>query len=96
MPQRRRAGKRSQYVRSVYWIRKTTYTYAQIDNHDAQTLVRRLSYKQMENIQDVWTARILEVEDLTRKSRTILKLDAVKYNAPLTADRFTVQALRRD
>ena len=91
-----RAGKRSQYARSIYWIRKANYTYAQIDNHDPQTLVRRLSYKQMENIQDVWTARILEVEDLSRKSRTILKLDAVKYNAPLTADSFTVQALRRE
>ena len=91
-----RAGKRSQYVRSVYWIRKANYTHARIDNHDAQALVRRLVYKQMENIQDIWTARILEVEDLTRKSRTVLKLDAVKYNVPLTADRFTVQALRRD
>jgi hypothetical protein len=91
-----RSGKRSQYVRSVYWIRKVNFTYAQIENHDAQTLVRRLSYKQMENIQDVWTARTLEVEELARKSRTILKLAAVKYNAPLTADRFTVQALRRE
>jgi hypothetical protein len=91
-----RATKRSQYVRSVSWIRKATFTSAQIDNHDEQRLVRRVSYKQMENIQNVWTARSLEVEDFTRKSRTVLALDSVKYNVPLTEDRFTVQALRRE
>jgi hypothetical protein len=93
---RPKSGKRSQYTRSVYWIRKGTFTYAQIDNHDDKQLVRRLSYRQMENIQGVWTARRLEVEDFTRKSRTVLQLDRVRYNVPLAADRFTIQALRRE
>jgi hypothetical protein len=90
-----RSGKRSQYTRSTYWVRKSTYTYAQIENFDGDTLVRRLKYLNMGNIQNVWTARTLEVEDLTRKSRTVLTIDSIIYNAPLSDNEFTVQALRR-
>ncbi len=90
-----RSSKRSQYTRSVYWVRKSNYTYAQIENYDAKQMVRRLTYRQVENVQGVWTARLIEVEDFARKSRTALQLQGVKYNVPLAADDFTVQALRR-
>lgn len=90
-----KSGKRSQYTRSIYWVRKSTYTWAHIENFDGDKLVRRLTYRRMENIQGVWTARTLEVEDVTRKSRTVLTLDSVTYNAPLANDEFTIQALRR-
>jgi hypothetical protein len=90
-----RSGKRSQYSRSTYWVRKATYTYAQIENFDDSGLVRRLKYNDLEQIQGIWTAKTLEVEDVVRKSRTILNLQSIKYNAPLATDQFTVQALRR-
>jgi len=90
-----RAGKRSQYTRSVYWVRKSNHTYAQIENYNAAGLVRRLKYSQLANVQGIWTARTLEVEDVARKSRTTLTLQSIKYNEPLAADQFTVQALRR-
>jgi hypothetical protein len=51
--------------------------------------------KEIENIQGIWTARLLEMTDLHRNSRTILKLENVRYNVPLQDDDFTVQALRR-
>ena len=90
-----KAGKRSQYTRSIYWVRRSNYTYAQIENFDGDKLVRRLKYRDVSNIQNVWTARTLEVEDVTRKSRTVLTIDSVIYNAPLADNEFTVQALRR-
>jgi outer membrane lipoprotein-sorting protein len=90
-----RSGKRSQYTKSVYSIRKSTYTYAQVENHNVAGLVRRVKYSQMANVQGIWTARTLEVEDVVRKSRTTLSLQSVKYNVPLAADQFTVEALRR-
>ena len=34
--------------------------------------------------------------DLRRKSRTVLKLDELKYNVPMKEEDFTLQALRRD
>jgi hypothetical protein len=57
--------------------------------------VRRLVEKDIQNIQGIWTARLLEMNDLGRGSRTILKLENVRYNVPMKDDDFTVQALRR-
>jgi hypothetical protein len=91
-----RAGKRSQYTRSVYWIRKGNYTPAQIENFAESRLARRVKYGMMANVQGIWTARTIEVEDTARKSRTTLTLDAVTYNAAIAANQFTIQALRRD
>ena len=90
-----RAGRRSQYTRSMLWIRKSNHTYARIDNYSADTLIRRLSYQDMQNVQGIWTARTLDMQDFTRNSRTILKLESLKYNEPLGADQFTLEALRR-
>jgi len=90
-----RSGKRSQYTRSIYWVRKSNHTYGQIENYDANQAIRRLSYRQLENVRGIWTARLIEVEDLARKGRTTLQLNAIEYNAQLEPDDFTVQALRR-
>lgn len=89
-------GQRSQYTSSLLWVRKTNYTYAAIENYKDSKLIRRLKYNTLENVQGIWTARLLEMEDLTRHSRTILRLDSLKYNVPLREDQFTVEALRRD
>lgn len=88
-------SKASQYTSSRVWIRKDNYLPAQYENYAKDTLVRRMREKDIESIQGVWTARTLEMTDVRRKSRTILKLENVRYNVPLQADSFTVQALRR-
>lgn len=91
-----KAGKRSQYSASTYWVRKSTYTVAQIENVEGDKPIRRVSYRDMAQVQNVWTAKRIEVEDVARQSRTVLALDSIAYNVPLGADLFTVQALRRD
>lgn len=90
-----RAGKRSQYTRATLWIRKSTHTFAQIENFNGDTLIRRLHYRDMANVQGIWTARTLEMHDFTRKSRTVLKLESLTYDVSLSDDQFTVQALQR-
>jgi len=90
-----RAVQRSQYTTSVLWVRKSNYSYAQIENYADTKLIRRLKYKDMRNLQGIWTAGVLDMEDLPRKSRTVLRLESVKYNVALRDDQFTVQSLRR-
>jgi hypothetical protein len=55
-----------------------------------------VTYRGLTQVQNVWTAKNIEVEDLERRSRTVLTLDSIEYNVPLGADVFTVQALRRN
>ena len=88
-------AKSSQYSRSLVWIRKDNYVLARIENFQKDQVVRRLVYSDLANIQGIWTARILEMSDLRRGSRTRLTLDKLQYNVPMKDEDFTLQAIRR-
>ena len=87
--------KSSQYTRSIVWIRKDNYSFARIESYVKDTVVRRLDYSDIQNVQGIWTARRLEMTDLRRGSRTRLTLDKLQYNVPMNEEDFTLQALRR-
>jgi outer membrane lipoprotein-sorting protein len=91
-----KAEARSQYDRSLLWIRKDNYVFARVENWAKNKLIRRLTYSDIERVEGIWTARTLEMQDLPRDSRTILRLEKLDYNLPLGEDRFTLQALRRE
>lgn len=93
---RPKQSKTSQYTLSRMWVRKDNYVVAQHENFVKDQAVRRLVQKDIQNVQGIWTARTLEMSDLRRKSRTVLRLDKLEYNIPLKDEEFTVQALRRD
>jgi hypothetical protein len=88
-------SKSSQYTRSIVWVRKDTYAFARIENYVRDQMIRRLSYSDIRNVQGIWTARQLEMENVTRGSRTRLTLDKLEYNVPLKDGDFTLQAIRR-
>ena len=90
-----RQTKISQYTRSILWIRKDNYAMAQIENYNKDQLVRRARYTDIRNDQSVWTAHQIEMHDLKRNSRTVLKIDKLQYNLPMKDDGFTLQSLRR-
>jgi len=92
---RPRPGKSSQYTVSRVWIRKDNYVPAQYEGFIKDQVARRLVQSQIENVQGIWTPRRLEITDLRRNSRTILRIEKLEYNIPLKEDDFTVQALRR-
>lgn len=85
----------SQYTRSIVWVRKTDYAFARVDRYVKDQVVRRLLYSTIENLQGIWTARVMEMTDLVRGSKTRLTLEKLQYKVPLSDDAFTLQALRR-
>ena len=84
----------SQYTRSEVWIRKDYYALAQVENYIKTEIVRRLKHGDFVQVQGIWTGRRLEMNDLRRKSRTILTMEKLEYNVPLKEEDFTLQALR--
>lgn len=87
---------RSQYDKVLLWIRKDNYVFIQAESYSKDKLVRRLKYSDIERVQGIWTARTLEMHDIGRNSRTILKLEKLQYNVPLQPSQFTLQELRRE
>ncbi len=91
-----RQSKVSQYTHSYVWIRKDNYAIAQIENYNKDQIVRRAHYTDIRNDQSIWTAHQIEMHDLKRNSRTILKIEKLQYNLPMKDEAFTLQALRRE
>ncbi len=91
-----RQTKVSQYTHSFVWIRKDNYVVTQIENYRSQELVRRAQYSDIRSVQGYWTAHQIEMLDLNRKSRTVLKIDKLQYNLPMKEEDFTLQAFRRE
>lgn len=88
--------KTSQYSRSVVWIRKDYYVMVLAESFVKDELARRLRFQNLEQVQGIWTAYTLDMHDLRRKSRTVLKLEKLQYNVAMKDEEFTVQALRRE
>jgi outer membrane lipoprotein-sorting protein len=91
---RPRQKKASQYTSSNLWIRKDNYVIARIDHYKKDKLIRRINYSDIENVQNIWTPKTLEVDDIGRKSRTVMRVEDLKYNTPVQDSDFTVEALR--
>ena len=88
-------SKSSQYSSSVLLVRKDNYVTAQIESFSKDKLVRRIHYSEIERVENIWTPRTVEVFDVGRNSRTVLKLEKLQYNAPMKDEEFTIEALRR-
>jgi hypothetical protein len=86
----------SQYTHSHVWVRKDNYLIVQIENFKKTELVRRAKYSDIQRVQSIWTAHTIEMFDVARKSRTILKIEKLQYNIPMKDDDFTLQAIRRE
>ena len=91
---RPKESKSSQYSLSVLAVRKDNYAIARIDNYAGQNLVRRIHNGDIQNVDGIWTPHTLEIEDLGRKTRTVLKLENIRYNLPSKDEDFTLEALR--
>lgn len=90
-----KASRSSQYTRSIISIRKDNFAWARVDSYIDNDAVRRLEYRDIRNVQGIWTARETTMTDFRRGSLTRLALDKIEYNVPLDEADFTVQALRR-
>ena len=90
-----RESKSSQYTSVVLVIRQDIYLAIQIENYTKDKLIRRIHYSDIQQSDSIWTGRTVEVFDATRNSRTVLKLEKLRYNIPLKDADFTIEALRR-
>ncbi|MSV30669.1 MAG: outer membrane lipoprotein-sorting protein [Bryobacterales bacterium] len=75
---RPRAARSLQYNRRFLWIRKDNYSAARVESYIKDQLVPRLNYRQIERVQNVWTARLLRMEDLRRKGKTVMRLEKLE------------------
>ena len=87
--------KSSQYSKVVSWIRQDLYVVSKLEMYSKTEVVRKLEYRRVEKVQNIWTPLELEMTDAKKNSKTLLKTEKLEYNTVLKPDRFTLDALRR-
>ncbi|MCC6345435.1 MAG: outer membrane lipoprotein-sorting protein [Bryobacterales bacterium] len=93
---RPKKSKSSQYTHAHIWVDKARYIFEKIESFHAGKLIRRLIYGDYRRIQNIWTPLTMEIEEVGRKSKTILHTEKLQYNVPMKDEQFTLQALRRE
>jgi outer membrane lipoprotein-sorting protein len=87
-------NKPSQYTSSRLFIRHKDYAIAQVDNYVAKEIVRTFKYQDIRNILGVPTPLVVDVYDSRRRSRTVFRLETIKYNSAMKDEDFTISAIR--
>ena len=70
---RPKQSKTSQYTQSPVWIRKDNYVARSTRTSSRTRSCAASQHPDIQNVQGIWTARTLEMTDLRRKSRTVLR-----------------------
>ena len=91
---RPKQSKSSQYTMSQLWIRKDNFVMVHIEHYKKDKIVRRIDYSEIENVQNIWTPKKLEITDVQRNSRTVMVVENLRYNQPMQDSDFTIEALR--
>jgi hypothetical protein len=89
-------SKASQYTSSSLWVRKDNFVLVQVDGYVKDDLARRLNSRRIETVSNIYTARFHEMKDYRRQSHTVLRLERIEYNVPMSEEDFRPPALRRE
>lgn len=85
----------SQYAKTVIWVRKDILLPVQFEMYVKTELVKRMVHRRIEQVQNIWSTLELEMSDLRKKSRTVMKSEKLRYDVAMSDEQFTLQALRR-
>ncbi len=84
------------YSKKVSWIREDVLIPVKVEFYDRQgNLMKILESSEIEEINGVWTARRMEMNNLQKAHRTILEFDDVQFNIPVQDTLFAVATLER-
>lgn len=82
------------YVRKVSWVDKEAHVAIRTDYYDKDGLSKTLQVKDLRKYNGIWTIFHSEINNVTRKHQTILKIDSIEYNTGLRDELFRVSTLQ--
>jgi hypothetical protein len=84
----------SQYSWSDIRVRKDNYLVVFIEMYVKEALRKVLELTDVAQIQGIWTARLLKMQDLQRRGGTTIRLQNIKYGDVFPPDFFSLRTLR--
>lgn len=80
----------SQYGKRVSWVAQDLYIPLKVEFYDKRgRLMKRLLNRKLKKVEGIWTVMDTEMQDLKRKSRTLMRISEIKYNRGIPDRVFT-------
>ena len=84
------------YSRRVSRIRQDIHMVIMVEYYDRRGgLMKTFSIPRLEEIDGIWTAREMVMENIQKKHKTVLRFDDIVYNEPVEDSFFSVATLER-
>ncbi len=88
--------KGSAYSKFVSWIRKDIFVAEKVEFYDKKgKLEKVLTNSGFEKINGIWIVKKMEMNNIQKKHKTIIKLDNIELNCTIKDSYFTVASLER-
>lgn len=84
-----------QYKNRLIWIRQDSYMVIRSEYYDSIGLMKVLSIGDIRQVDGIWTAHSMFMDNLREEHQTRLLLSNVSYNQNLNDNMFTVSAIER-
>ncbi len=89
-------NKDQSYGKFYLWIDRSNFIAVQAEFYDkAGTLWKKLETRDIKKVQGYWTAGEVEMRDVLKDSRTVMKTSSVEFDRDLPDDMFTERGLTR-
>lgn len=80
----------SQYGKRVSWVAQDLYIPIKVEFYDKRgRLVKRLLNRNLKKVDGIWTVMDTEMQDLKRRSRTLMRISEIQYNRGIPGRVFT-------
>ncbi|MGD9157122.1 MAG: outer membrane lipoprotein-sorting protein [Desulfobacteraceae bacterium] len=83
------------YTRKVVWVLKSAYLAVKAEYYDKDGLIKTFRAVDFREQDGFWTVFRSEMDNVSRSHKTILEMDAMKYNTGIKDSLFTVSAIQR-
>ncbi len=84
------------YSKRISWIQQDVLMLVKVEYYDRQDkLMKVLKASDISKVDGIWTAGVMEMEDLHKKHKTVIKFDETEYNISVNDNFFTVANLER-
>ncbi len=89
-------GVKSQYASVKNWVAKDIYVPLCVEYYDKNgNMIKKYQVDDLKKTQGIWTEMVVEMKDLIKKHRTILKIVEIHYNVGIKDNVFTRQFLEK-
>ena len=84
------------YTKRVIWVRKDSFVSVRIEYYNKQGLLKILTAKDVRQQDDFWTIFHMEMDNISEKHKTIMRMEKVQYNVGTKDNLFRVSTLEQE